>query len=220
MPRHKRVTACRKGGPVSKHCSCEHCTLAVCSVCGGFEGALTTDCPGTKVDSDKLKEVFETSLDYTDDRSWHLADPTKRRAARFEHTEVPPEPPRADPRSQVAPSIDWATVDHYAVLQHELTKKALAWVLADRSCEEHSASLARVEDEGRQAILAGYVIDRESVLARLERAKVYFHLADQLAQRCDDEFRQAARQLVDALESSNGLPTRVDADLHAPKGST
>ena len=58
MPRHKQVTACRKsGGPTSKSCSCEHCALSVCSVCGGAEGTLTTDCPGTQINGDRQQET-------------------------------------------------------------------------------------------------------------------------------------------------------------------
>jgi hypothetical protein len=54
MPRHQQVTTCRKsGGPISKFCSCEHCTLSVCSICGAYEGGLTTDCPGTPVSFDR-----------------------------------------------------------------------------------------------------------------------------------------------------------------------
>jgi hypothetical protein len=204
MPRHKQIATCRKsGGPLSKHCGCEHCALDVCSVCGGAEGSLTTDCPGTKVDSDRHQEICETNLDYTDDLGWHLS--AKRRAPRFEHTVVPPDPPRADPRAIVTPSIDWIAVDRHASLQHELGKKAIAWVMADRTCEDHSAALARVEDEIDDRLAAGDAPpDLGHELAKLESAKISFRLADQRAQRCNDEFRQAARVLVAALEDAPG----------------
>jgi len=89
MPRHKQVTTCRKtGGPVSDRCSCEHCMLAVCSVCGAYEGGLTTDCPGAKVSFDRQQEVYETNLDYTDDRGWHQGASMKNRSPRFEPESV------------------------------------------------------------------------------------------------------------------------------------
>lgn len=210
MPRHKQVTTCRKSdGPTSKSCNCEHCQLAVCGVCGAAEGTLTTDCPGTKVDHDRQQEVFETNLDYNDDRGWHLAQIDARtlagRTPRFEATKVPPEPPRVDSRTIVAPQIDWATVDRNANLQHELAQKAIAWVLADRTCEDHSAAIVRLKDE------AALLREKTELLAKLERENIDFHLADQRAQKCDDEFRQAARKLVAALEPclSACHPTRT-----------
>lgn len=85
MPRHKHVTNCLKsGGAISKYCTCQHCTLCVCSVCGAYEGGLTTDCPGEDVHFDRQKEVHETNLDYTDERGWHQGEPMKRRVPRFE----------------------------------------------------------------------------------------------------------------------------------------
>lgn len=219
MPRHKQFTTCRKsGGPVSKMCSCEHCSLAVCSVCGAGEGSLTTDCPGDKVDYDKQQEVFETNLEYTDDRGWHLAQtddgtPIAKRSPRFESTKeqgvlgastsVWPTPPRVDGRTVIAPSIDWAAVDRTMNLQHELTQKAIAWVIADRVCENRSATLARIEDETaplrRKPELDAN--DRD-LLGRLEQEKITFRSACMNAERCDLEFKQLARKIVDTLENS------------------
>jgi hypothetical protein len=213
MPRHKRVTACRKsGGPISKHCSCEHCALDVCSVCGLWEGSLTTDCPGTKVKPDKQEEICETRLDYTETRGWHLADPTSRRSPSFERKDPaisdPPSP--TDPRALIAPSVDWSAVDRAADLQRELASKAIAWVLADRACEEHSAALTRIEDEVDAQIAAGNApADLGSLLDEHERAKIDFRLADQRAQRHDDEFRQIARRLVATLEEPSGTSARA-----------
>jgi hypothetical protein len=205
MPRHQQVTACRRnGGPVSKHCTCEHCTLSVCSVCGAYEGGLTTDCPGTKVDYDRQKEVHETRLDYTDDRGWHQGDPTKQRSPRFASTKLAPNPmaPVVDPRALVAPSVDWAAVDRNAGLQHELSLKAIAWVIADRACDDDSAKLARAEDESDSLRGKTELDDEErEILARLERAQVDFRLSSSRADRCQDEFHQAGRKLVEALES-------------------
>ena len=241
MPKHKRVTTCRKSGgtstqyPLSKHCSCEHCTLDVCSVCGGGEGSLTTDCPNVTVDADRHQEICETRLDYTDDRGWYLAELTKHRSPRFEvnaepaicqdcGTRCPPDlgptygcqicgsknvkagdhAQRADPRALIAPSIDWAAVDRNTDLQHELAKKAIAWVLADRTCEEHSAAIARIESAVGVRMATGDAPPdiAGALLAKLEREKIDFRIADQRAQRHDDEFRQVARRLVDALEEA------------------
>jgi hypothetical protein len=240
MPRHKRVTTCRKSsGPVSKHCSCEHCTLDVCAACGLWEGSLTTDCPNAKVEPDKQQEICETRLDYTDARGWHLAEPTSRRSPRFESkysrtatvccecgTYCPPDldqmhegcrrcgsknvtavealPSPADPRALIAPSVDWTMIDRAADLQRELASKAIAWVLADRTCEEHSAALARIEDEFDTQIADGTALADigGELLNRLDRAKIDFQLADQRAQRHDDEFRQTARRIVATLEET------------------
>jgi len=84
MPAHIQVTTCRHGGPVSKFCSCEHCTLSVCSVCGSWEGGLTTDCPGQRVSFDRQEEVYKTDLDYTDKLGWHHdGKGTRARSPRF-----------------------------------------------------------------------------------------------------------------------------------------
>ena len=207
MPRHQQVTTCRKsGGPVSKHCSCEHCCLAVCSVCGAGEGSLTTDCPGTQVSADKQQEVYETNFDYTDERGWHLAKnedgtPITRRSPRFGSQAVWPTPPHVDSRGVVAPSINWAAVDRTMDLQHEMTQKAIAWVIADRACEDRSAALARIEDEcghlrGRTDLAEAEL----SLLGKLEQAKITFNVACRNVERCDLEFKQLARRIVDALE--------------------
>jgi hypothetical protein len=213
MPRHQQVTTCRMGGgPVSKRCSCAHCTFSVCAICGASEGALTTDCPGEKVAFDRQQEVYETNYDYTDERGWHQGEPTKSRKPHFASTRLPPEPPRVDPRAALAPSIDWAVVDRAAYLQHDLAQKAIAWVLADRETEDHSATLTRLEDEidkqlpRRGEKIVGLIEARE-LLAKLEHEKMGFHLASQRAEKCDDAFRQAARSLVNALEETRGVPS-------------
>lgn len=203
MPLHQRVTTCRNGGPVSKSCTCEHCTLAVCEVCGAYEGGLTTHCPGTKIDFDKQQEIHETALDYTDDRGWHLAGSHEAplRWPRFETAHLPPTPPAIDPRAVVAPDIDWTAIDLASSLQQALAQKAIAWVLADRACDARSARLARVEDEF--AGLRGewkFDTQERELLATLERAKIDFQLACRSVERCDDEFKQAARRLVAAME--------------------
>ncbi len=203
MPLHKHVTTCRKsGGPISKFCTCEHCTLCVCEVCGSYEGSLTTDCPGAKVSFDRQQEIYETCLDWTDDRGWHQGEPTKRRTSRFEQQdEVKP------------PAVQPLATD----LERELVRKAVAWVLADRTSDDHEAVLSRVEKEVDEHLRSlacvendehRSVSDRELIAvisAKLETAKASFHLADQRAVKCDEEFRQVARKLVEALERRGKL---------------
>ena len=204
MPRHKQVTACRKGGgPVSKFCSCEHCCLLVCSVCGASEGSLTTDCPGVPVGFDKHTEVYETKLDYTDERGWHQGEAMEHRSPRFEGVPLSPTPmcEYVDPRTTLTPTMDWAKIDRMQTLQHELTLKSIAWVKADRFCEDASALLTRFEEEA--SALRGKTTLEPSdaeLLAKLERAQIDFRLADQKVQKCDDERSQASRKLVDMLE--------------------
>lgn len=67
-------------GPALKHKFVEHknCTndycaiceggLALCEVCNGFEGSLTTECCGEKVPEAKLKQVYEGVLDFKNGR--------------------------------------------------------------------------------------------------------------------------------------------------------
>ena len=215
MPRHKQVTTCRRGGgPVSKMCSCEHCSLTVCEVCGGAEGTLTTDCPGKKIETERQQEIYETNRDYTDERGWYLAQPgdlqvmqrygatVVKRTPRFEDTTLSPEPPPPDPRAVVAPSINWVAVDHITDLKHELSLRAIAWVLADRVADDHAATLARIEDEVAVHLPKGQDPNEHALelLKTLEYEKIGFRLANQRAEKCDDEFRQSARRLVATLE--------------------
>jgi hypothetical protein len=200
MPRHQQVTTCRlSGGSVSKHCTCEHCTLSICSLCGAYEGGLTTDCPDTEISFDRQREVYETPLDYTDDRGWHQGEPMKPKSPRFTTTRRPPEPPRVDPRTIVAPTVDWTRIDRSAALQHDLALRAIAWTLADRTCDDLSAALTRAKDEAdahTEPDEPGRIL-----LARLEGARVNFQLACRRVEERDEEFRQAARKLVDTLEA-------------------
>jgi len=240
MPRHKQVTTCRRtDGPVSKHCPCEHCALSVCSVCGGGEGSLTTDCPGVKIDGDRQQELCETKLDYTDDRGWHLA--VMRRSPRFEAPKANADPaaicqacgarcpPNLGPTygCQVCgnqsvkapdalagqPTTDWTHVDRTTALKDVLAQKGIAWVLAERIAEQHSADLGRAQNAvAERTLLSGGAppdARAQDLHAKLERAKIDFHLADQRAVCCDDEFHQAARQLVTALEGPTAI---ADAD--------
>jgi hypothetical protein len=49
--------------------SCPFCTLAVCKVCGLCEGALTTHCPGERVEEHRSKAVYAGKIDFVDG-SW------------------------------------------------------------------------------------------------------------------------------------------------------
>lgn len=195
-------------------------TRALCSVCGGYDNSLTSDCPGERISVERLQEICETPLDYTDDRGWHQRAATQPRSPRF----VLPvaHSPRREGVTITGCSCGWraphrgnsdiAFTAHYALativgdppivtlaggtadLREELARKAVAWVLADQACEDLSIELARLEDE----VAARGQPQHEQ--AR-ERVRVEFHLADVRAQTCDDEFRQAARKLAAARAS-------------------
>jgi hypothetical protein len=193
MPRHQQVTTCRRnGGPILRRCTCEHCNLPMCSVCGASGDALTTDCPGTKVAFDKQCEALETCLDYTDDRGWHQGVSAGRRSPRFMNTKIPPPPPRTDPRTIIAPTIDWTKVDQNKALQHELTLLAIDWALADRQCDDLSAKLVSAKDAP--------LTPGETGSNSLESIQESFQSACRRVEACDDELKQAARKLVTALE--------------------
>ena len=44
--------------------------LGLCTVCGGFEGTLTTDCCGHKVEEEILEIVYSRKLDYLAGQGW------------------------------------------------------------------------------------------------------------------------------------------------------
>lgn len=200
MSRHQQVSTCRRtGGPISRDCTCEHCNLSMCAVCGAYGGGLTTDCPGTRVDFHRQLEVFQTPLDYTDDRGWHQGNPIEHRSPHFMDTQLPPSPPRPDPRSIVTPAIDWDKIDRHRALQHELTLRAIAWTLADRACDDLAATLTRTKDDVHASKDS---TPEEKLIAKLEEVRNNFQRACRRVDECDDEFRQAARKLVDALESN------------------
>lgn len=300
MARHKQVTTCRKtGGPLSDRCSCEHCALAVCSVCGGFEGGLTTDCSRETLSFDRQKEIYETNLDYVESRGWHQGEPMQRRTPLFEGRpphrpimskyDVPPGhvvrivgcecgwtvpdheknsddfwdrhinagiaevapsastfvrgAPPARPHTptfamasaagftrisgcscgwmvpaheqnsdtawsehaaiaKISPPDAWASIKHASDLHHDLSQKAIAWVLATRILEDHDAALTRVEDEIDAYLSPGQEMDERgrALHEKLEYEKIGWKLADDRARKCDEEFRQAARKLVEMLE--------------------
>jgi len=112
--------------------------------------------------------------------------------------------PSASPSasSSANPSTDWSQIDRGLDLQHELALRAIAWAQADRACDDRAAALTRIEDEIDAHLREGQApsdIER-ALLNKLEREKINFQLADQRAQKCDDDFRQVARKLADAME--------------------
>jgi hypothetical protein len=50
--------------------------LYACTVCGGFEGSLPTDCPGYWMGEDLADAVYAGVVDYRAGRSWTLPDGT------------------------------------------------------------------------------------------------------------------------------------------------
>ena len=55
----------------AKDCKCDnpYCNvceggLEICKVCGLYEGSLTTDCPGERVDGDSADKVYQGKMDY------------------------------------------------------------------------------------------------------------------------------------------------------------
>jgi hypothetical protein len=56
---HKFIDGCKN------HCgSCHLCCLAVCEVCGLFEGALTTHCPGKHVSYEDSQRIYIGDLNF------------------------------------------------------------------------------------------------------------------------------------------------------------
>jgi len=55
--------------------------LFLCSVCGLAEASLTTDCPGTRVPSQRVGEILHGRLDYAGG-AWFDLDPAGKAAAR------------------------------------------------------------------------------------------------------------------------------------------
>lgn len=98
-------------------------------------------------------------------------------------------------------------------LQHDFVKKAIAWVLADRICDDHMATVDRVKREVDAHLRAGQPAserDRE-LLQQLEYEEIGFKLACQRESTCSEEMRAAAKILVEALE-------KLPAALHVLSG--
>lgn len=52
--------------------SCMFCQggLSACTVCGGLEGALTTQCPGRKLSEEEIDLVYAQQIDFNQHRWW------------------------------------------------------------------------------------------------------------------------------------------------------
>lgn len=122
MPQHHPAIQCLFGGKLKQDCTCQLCTHPACVICGATEATLTTDCAGKRLDPERVKELLETDLDYTDVRGWHVAK--QPRGAR--HVDLGP----ARFQSNLPPTA----VD-------ELARRAVAWAAADRACEDLAAKL-------------------------------------------------------------------------------
>jgi hypothetical protein len=74
MPKHIRYEC--SGG--HDYLGCQFCDggLFACTVCGGFEGSLPTDCPGFKMTEEQEHRVYRGLLDYRDGREWGCPDGT------------------------------------------------------------------------------------------------------------------------------------------------
>lgn len=83
--------------------------------------------------------------------------------------------------------------------KNSLERTAIAWALAERIVDAHAGNLTRIEEEVG-AFLAGSQARAAELERDLEHAKASFHLADQHATKCEGEFRQAARELLAAME--------------------
>lgn len=62
---------------------CEGCVLcngglSVCTVCGGAEGTLPTDCPGKPMSWDTGQQVYEGLIDYRRGQGWITLQPSER----------------------------------------------------------------------------------------------------------------------------------------------
>ncbi len=50
--------------------NCHICPLSLCTVCGGAEGSLPTECPGSRMPEKIEKAVYAQTLDFKDNR-WY-----------------------------------------------------------------------------------------------------------------------------------------------------
>lgn len=62
MTAHTRATH-----PPDKDCGpygCNVCNLFICSVCGGAEGSLATECPDAQITTGQQDEIYAGTLDF------------------------------------------------------------------------------------------------------------------------------------------------------------
>jgi hypothetical protein len=67
MPKHIYYDGCESGDCGG---GCHLCCLAVCKVCGLFEGALTTDCPGHFTIHEQSERIYQGKMDFRDSEGW------------------------------------------------------------------------------------------------------------------------------------------------------
>jgi hypothetical protein len=65
-----------KGGHDSLGCMFCDGGLFACTVCGGAEGSLATDCPGVQMTPEQGDAVYAGTLDWRDGRGWVEPDGT------------------------------------------------------------------------------------------------------------------------------------------------
>lgn len=70
-PRHMRAR-CPEGTDDWRCTSgqCVHLNLFACTVCGGAEGDLPSDCPGERMEPGVRQSVFDGELNYLRTRGW------------------------------------------------------------------------------------------------------------------------------------------------------
>jgi hypothetical protein len=85
MPKHIQAKCPDNGGDCGG--TCNYCCLAICSVCGGGEGSLTTECCGEKMGSEREEAVYLSNLNYTDEKGWHHTNESlhQRKSPKFFH---------------------------------------------------------------------------------------------------------------------------------------
>jgi hypothetical protein len=207
MPRHRRITECRHGGAISKLCSCEHCTLFVCALCGAYEGSLTTDCPGERVGFDRQREVCETKLDYTDGRGWHQGESMKRHSpdmrpsdgvAAGAHTPCYDDPP------------DRTEVTRFARINGCLC----GWRVPPGTTDFDEAFLLHVT--GVDASIDWATVTSTTALLRaLAQKAIAWALADRVADKHSVDLVRVREEVDACLPPREGQPGRLDERVPA-----
>lgn len=75
MTKHVKMI-CTKKHDDGGEAHCNICDLFLCSVCGGAEGSLTTDCPGVNMNTETADAVYGGFLDFREGRGWVTPDGT------------------------------------------------------------------------------------------------------------------------------------------------
>ncbi len=86
-------------------------------------------------------------------------------------------------------------------LERELVKRAVAWVLADRTCDDRMAAVDRVEREIDLHLRNGQASNRDRELQKkLKYENIGFTLACERESKCNEDLRAIAKKLVEELE--------------------